>query len=63
MIKELLEKVYLRIAWMLPQGLVKWAFVRVATYGTVGKYSDQVLPELTIVAALERWSRQDNGII
>mgnify|MGYP001258126719 CR=1 FL=1 len=58
----MIEKVYMWLAWALPKELATWAFVRVATYGTVGNYSDQILPELTITVALERWSRQDNDM-
>lgn len=43
------------LAMHLPKRLDGYVYIRVATSGTVGKYSDTVLPELTIVEAYRRW--------
>ena len=50
-----MEKIYCWIAWHLPKNLVKWCSVRLMSAATVGKYSHQVVPELTCIEALQRW--------
>ncbi len=47
----------MNIAYKLPKRLVYWCFVRVVTYATVGKYSDQIVPDLTIKQAADRWEK------
>lgn len=49
------EKVQRKIAWLLPHSIVMWAFIRVVSHGTTGKWSRQVVPKLTAVEALKRW--------
>jgi len=57
------ERFYCWLAWYLPRGLARCAFIRVAASGTVGKYGDTIVSELTCLQALERWSynEQDAG--
>jgi hypothetical protein len=43
------------LAWRLPKRLVYWAAIRLIANATQGKYSNQVVPELKILDALERW--------
>jgi hypothetical protein len=43
------------IVWKMPRRLVMWASVRVILNATNGPYSDQVVPELLAMDALERW--------
>lgn len=43
------------IVWKLPRRLVYWCAIRLMANATVGPYSDQVVPELTAMQALERW--------
>lgn len=43
------------LAWRLPKRLVLWCAVRVIAAATQGKYSDQVVPDLTAMDALKRW--------
>ena len=43
------------IALMLPRKLVYWCGIRLLTHATAGKYSYQVVPELTVLKALKRW--------
>lgn len=50
-----IEKVQRNIAWMLPRWLVKWATVRLVLHATNGKFSDQIVPELSAMDALFRW--------
>ena len=54
-LSKLAERILMWIAWKVPKPLARWVFVRVAIFGTVGKYSSTVLPEPTIVDALKRW--------
>ena len=43
------------LAWWLPRKLVMWCFIRVVANATQGKWSSQVVPELTAMDALQRW--------
>lgn len=43
------------IAWHAPKELVYWCSIRLVAYATYGKYSHQIVPELTAMEALERW--------
>ena len=49
------EKLQRRIAWMLPRSIIMWAYIRVVAHATTGKWSSQVVPELSAMDALERW--------
>lgn len=49
------EKVQRKIVWMMPRKLVMWAYIRVVSHATTGKWSNQVVPELSAIEALERW--------
>lgn len=51
----MLEKITMFIAWHLPKPLVMWCAIRVIAYATQGKYSNQVVPELSAMDALQRW--------
>jgi hypothetical protein len=50
-----MEKFWIWIAWRLPRPLVKWCAFRVAAYATTGRYSNTVVPELSMMDMLERW--------
>jgi hypothetical protein len=56
------EKIFTWIAWRLPKTLAMWTFIRVASYGTVGKYGNQHPDELSIMDALQRWNEQNNEV-
>ena len=51
------DRLLCRIAWMLPRRLVYWCAIRLMSAATVGRYSNQVVPELYAVDALQRWDR------
>jgi len=53
--KEVCDKISMWVAWHLPKSIVKWCAVRLLVNGTQGKYSSQVVPELTGIQALQRW--------
>jgi hypothetical protein len=50
-----MERIWIWIAWRLPRSLVKWCAVRLGAHATQGRYSDQIVPDLTFVDALKRW--------
>lgn len=49
------EKIWMFVAWKLPHTLTMWAAIRVGAYATTGKYSSQIVPELTFMDAIKRW--------
>lgn len=49
------DKIYHWIAHKLPHRLKKWCAVEVIVHATSGKYSSQVITELTAMDALKRW--------
>jgi len=53
------EKFLIWLAWITPRSLAYWCAVRVISYATVGKYSNQVVPELLAMDALKRWNDND----
>lgn len=53
--QRLLERLEMKLAWLLPRRIAMWAAVRVAAHATTGKYANQVVPELTAMDALKRW--------
>ncbi len=52
------DKLMMKIAWMLPRRLVKWAAIRLIADATQGKWSDTNVPELTAMDALKRWDSE-----
>lgn len=44
------------IVWRLPRSVAMWSTIRVISHATTGRYADQVVPDLTAMEALERWS-------
>lgn len=53
------ERFLVWFAGILPRGVVYWCAIRLIAYATVGRYSDQVVPELTALEALKRWQADD----
>lgn len=43
------------IAWNLPKRLIYWCAIRLMANATQGKYSNQIVPDLTAMDALKRW--------
>jgi hypothetical protein len=50
------DRLAIAAAWLLPHRLAYWAFVRVAANATMPPYGDQVVPALTCIDAMGRWS-------
>ncbi len=51
------EKVVMKIAWSLPKSLVYWSGIRLMSHATIGQWSNQIVPDLTVVEALTRWEK------
>jgi hypothetical protein len=49
------ERLWMQLAWVVPKRLAYWCAVRVGVNATQGKYSDQEVPALMFMQALERW--------
>lgn len=49
------ERFWIWLAWKLPKPLVKWCAVRLGAHATTGDYSEQIVPDLTLIEALGRW--------
>ncbi len=54
-IKRKAGRAGMRLVWKLPRRLVMWCFIRVVANATTGQYSNQIVPELTAMDALDRW--------
>lgn len=50
------ERLTVWLAWRLPKPLVYWATLRLIAHATQGRYSNQVVPDLSAMDALKRWS-------
>jgi hypothetical protein len=55
--KPMADYIYQKIAWLLPKKLVYWCAIRLLSHATVGKYNNQVVPDLKAMDALERWRK------
>ena len=52
------ETLWMKFVNKLPRRLVYWCAVRVAVEATTGQYSNQIVPELTAMDALQRFDRK-----
>lgn len=55
--RKLQEKLMLKLTYWLPRRIVYWASVRLICNATTGKYSNQIVPDLTAMDALQRWEK------
>ena len=49
------DKIYLKLAWLLPKRLAYWCAIRVGAHATTGEHGDTIIPELTFMEVLKRW--------
>ena len=56
--RKMSDKKWLWLARKLPRKLVYWCVIRLLAYATSGSFSNQIVPELTIIEALNRWDVQ-----
>jgi len=54
-IEMIVDRICKWIAWRLPKRIVYWSLVRAAVHGVTGKYSNQIVHELTMFNTMERW--------
>lgn len=52
------EKILTWFVWRLPKKIVMWSAIRVVAHATTGKYSGQIVPDLTAMDAVKRWDDQ-----
>lgn len=50
-----MERLWIKLAWFLPEPLVYFCTIRLIANATQGKYGNQIVPELTAMDALKRW--------
>lgn len=55
-VRRPLEKLPYKVANLMPRWLVYYCAIRLFAYATTGKYSTQLVPELTAADALKRWT-------
>jgi hypothetical protein len=49
------ERLVMALVWRLPRWLIYWSAIRLMAHATTGRYGSQVVPDLTVMDALERW--------
>lgn len=54
-INRTLEKLFIKLIWRLPNKIVYWCAIRVGANATTGKFSNQIVPDLSFLDALQRW--------
>ena len=52
------ERLMMWIAWHLPRDLVMWCYIRVGANATTGKYEREIVPEVRMMDALQRWTEK-----
>ena len=56
-----MERFYRWMAWKLPRRVVLWSAIRLIAFATQGKYSSTIVPELTAMDAVKRWTSETDG--
>jgi hypothetical protein len=56
--KNQIERLQMKLVWMLPRWVIRWAVVRAIAHATTGEWSNQVVPELTAMDAMQRWDSE-----
>ena len=57
---RLKDTIIRRIAWRLPNRLVMWCYMRVGAHATTGKYSSTNVVDLSMMEAIDRFSKDNN---
>lgn len=45
----------MKVAWMLPRGIVKWAMIRTFAHATTGKYGGDHVDQIGYKEVHDRW--------
>lgn len=40
---------------LLPRRVIYWALIRAGSHATTGKWSSQIVPDLTLTDTIQRW--------
>jgi hypothetical protein len=51
----MIDKICMKLAWMLPRKLVYWCAIRLIAHATSEPYGSTIVPKLTAMDALDRW--------
>lgn len=51
----MIDKICMKLAWLVPKHVAYWCAIRVGANATQGQYSNQVVPDLLFMDALKRW--------
>lgn len=54
---NMIDKIMMKLAWLLPRKLAYWSAIRVGAHATTEQYSTTIVPELTFADALQRWEK------
>ena len=54
---KLKEGMRFKIAWLMPRWLVYFCSIRMIAHATQGEYGNTVVPDLSAMDALDRWSK------
>jgi len=55
----MVDRLIRRLVRILPRRVVMWCGYRIGAHATQGKYSDQSVPDLLFMDAMERWREQE----
>lgn len=50
-----MDRIWRKLAWAMPRRLVMWCAIRLIAHATQGQWSNQVVPELFAMDAIDRW--------
>lgn len=53
----MMEKFWIWLAYRMPRRLAYWCTIRVGAHATTGRYGSQIVPDLHLTQALERWEK------
>lgn len=53
----MVEKLTIKLAWLVPRRLAYWCAIRVGTHATTGKWGVEETSALLFADALQRWDQ------
>ena len=60
--RELKEKWWTWIVWLLPRNLIYWSAIRLMAHASTGAWGDEHPDDISIMKALARWEKGQDGI-
>lgn len=57
-VRRKVEKLKMALIWLLPDWIVYWCVIRAGAHATTGKWSNEAVPETTLMDVLKRWGDQ-----